>query len=48
VGALVDAIERGIHFDEVLARLPIAALRLGLARDLGSAETSAELFSALL
>lgn len=34
--------------DEVLARLPIAAVRLGLARDLGSAETSAELFSAPL
>ena len=34
--------------DEVLARLPIAAVRLGLARDLGSAESSAELFSALL
>jgi len=33
---------------EVLARLPIAAVRLGLARDLGSMETSAELFSALL
>ena len=33
---------------EVLVRLPIAALRLGLARDLGSAETSAELFSALI
>lgn len=34
--------------DEVLARLPIAAVRLGLSRDLGSADTSAEPFSALL
>jgi Fe-S cluster assembly protein SufD len=34
--------------DEVLARLPIAAVRLALARQLGSAETSAEAFSALL
>jgi len=34
--------------DEVLGRLPIAALRLGLTRDLGSGETSAELFSALI
>ncbi|MGH8567212.1 MAG: Fe-S cluster assembly protein SufD, partial [Gammaproteobacteria bacterium] len=34
--------------DEVLARLPIAALRLGLARVLGSAETSTESFSARL
>jgi hypothetical protein len=33
---------------EVLARLPIAAVRLGLAHDLGSAETSAEPLSALL
>jgi Fe-S cluster assembly protein SufD len=33
---------------EVLARLPIAAVRLGLAHDLGSAETSAEALSALL
>jgi Fe-S cluster assembly protein SufD len=34
--------------DEVLARLPIAAVRLGLARDLGSAGTSADAFSVLL
>ncbi|MGQ0595152.1 MAG: Fe-S cluster assembly protein SufD [Gammaproteobacteria bacterium] len=34
--------------DEVLAHVPIAAVRTRLARDLGSAETSTELFSALL
>ncbi len=34
--------------DEVLARVPIAAVRTRLARDLGASETSTEAFSAVL
>jgi Fe-S cluster assembly protein SufD len=45
---LARAILTQAFIGEVLARLPIAAVRLALARQLGSAETSAEAFSALL
>jgi Fe-S cluster assembly protein SufD len=46
--AAARAILTQAFIGEVLARLPIAAVRLGLARDLGSAETSAEPLSPLL
>jgi Fe-S cluster assembly protein SufD len=45
---LARAILTQAFIGEVLARLPIAAVRLDLARQLGSAETSAKLFSGLL